>query len=192
MGIVRESRDPFALRTVQLPAPPVDFDFPLPIRTLVIRGDEDAWRAVRGIVVEPLEIRPGPERLTDDTAIRAVRYRDATAYFLDDRAYPEPEAFWVRGARESRVALQSDAPRPAITLRIRNAPVANRVVLASGGWREEFVMAPGEEKLVAVPVAASRGSALVRIETEGGFRPAEQDPASRDQRFLGVWIRIEP
>ena len=53
-------------------------------------------------------------------------------------------------------------------------------------------MTPGEERVVAVPVDPVRGSALMRIGTDAGFRPAEQDPASRDQRFLGLWVRIEP
>ena len=191
VGIARESRDPFAVRTVQLPVDSIDLDFPLPVRALVIRGDEDAWRAVRAIVVEPIRIRGADERLADDPARRAVRYNGATAYFLDERAYPEPEAFWVGGARQTRVAVQPDTPRGTVTLRLRNAPVANQVTIASGEWREVFVLAPGEEKVVQTPVPPGRGSALIRIETTAGFRPAEQDSASRDQRFLGVWVRVE-
>jgi hypothetical protein len=34
-----------------------------------------------------------------------------------------------------------------------------------------------------------RGGQTLRVETSAGFRPSEQDPGSRDQRFLGVWIK---
>ena len=50
-------------------------------------------------------------------------------------------------------------------------------------------MAPGEEQRVQVPVDAGQGASLLRIEASSGFRPSEREPASRDQRFLGVWVK---
>ena len=190
-GIARESRDPFAVRTVQLPVDSLDLIFPMPVRGLVIRGDEDAWRVVRRLSVEPLHIaRPG-DRVTGDVARRAVRYDASTVYFLDDRSFPEPEAFWVGGARTSQVVVQPDESRGSVPIRLRNAPVANQVTLTAHDWRQVLDMGPGEEQRVEVPADAARGGTLLGVETTAGFRPAEQDPASRDQRFLGVWVRIE-
>ena len=111
IGIARESRDPFALRTLPLPAGAVDLTFPLPVRALVIRGDEEAWRTIRGLVIEPLSVFRPMDRLADSVARRAVRYGESTVYFLDDRSYPEPEGFWVGGARSSTVVIQPGAPR---------------------------------------------------------------------------------
>ena len=191
IGIAREPRDPFALRTLPLPVEAVDLTFPLPVRALVVRGDEEAWRTIRGLVIEPLSIFRPMDRLADSVARRAARYGESTVYFLDDRSYPEPESFWVGGARSSTVVIQPGAPRGMVAIRIRNAPVENHVVLMSGIWRREIRMNPGEEQLIDVPVDAERGGAVLQVETSAGFRPAEQDPASRDQRFLGLWVRVE-
>jgi hypothetical protein len=191
VGITRDPRDPFALRTVQLPVPPIDLRFPVTLRSLVVRGDEDAWRTVRGLIIEPIAVEPRERRLTGDLARRAVRYGSVTTYFLDDRSFPEPQAFWVGGARDSAVVVQPDAPATAVTLFLRNAPVENRVVLQAGDWRRVLEMAPGEEQRVQVPLEAARGAGLVRIEAGSGFRPSDREPASRDQRFLGVWVKVE-
>lgn len=191
VGITRDPRDPFALRTVQLPVAPIDLRFPVSLRSLVVRGDEDAWRSVRGLIVEPLAVEPRGRRLTADMARRAVRYGGATTYFLDDRSFPEPQAFWIGGARDASVVIQPDEPRAAVTLLLRNAPVDNRIVLQAGAWTRVLQMAPGEEQRVEVPVDATRGASLLRVEAGSGFRPSEREPASRDQRFLGVWVKVE-
>ena len=191
VGISREPRDPFALRTVQLPFAPLDLAFPLPVRALVVRGDDDAWRTVRGITVEPLAVFGPDARVTPDLARRAVRYDTSTVYFVDEGSYPEPEAFWVAGARESSVVVQPDEPRPVVTIRLRNAPVENRVVIQTNGWTREWRMQPGEEQQVDVPIDGARGGTLLRITTSDGFRPADRDSTSRDQRFLGVWVSLK-
>ena len=72
---------------------------------------------------------------------------------------------------------------------MRNAPIGNRVVLTSGAWREELALAPNEERYVELPLLPGRGAALLTVASAAGFRPSEVDPASRDVRFLGVWIR---
>ena len=58
VGIARDPRDPFALQTVPAGAGPIDLRVPVAVRSLVIRGDEDAWRTIRGLVIEPLEVTP--------------------------------------------------------------------------------------------------------------------------------------
>jgi hypothetical protein len=186
-------RDQFALRTEELPAtlPPVEIDFPVNVRALIVRGDEALRRNVRGLLLEPLEIvRPG-DRLTAATSRRAVRYAGAAVFFLDDYSYAEPEAFWVAGGGVSSVVVQPDGRGGLARLHLRNAPVENRVVLSSGRWEEAFTLAPGETRVVQVPMAPGRGAALLTISSAAGFRPSEVEPGSRDSRFLGVWIRPE-
>ncbi len=191
VGISRDSRDPFALKTVQLPMSPIELRFPVSLRSLVVRGDEDAWRTVRGLIIEPMAVEPRRSRLTADLARRAVRYGSVTTYFLDDRSFPEPQAFWVGGARDASVVLQPDAAAGAQTVLLRNAPVDNRIVLQAGDWTRVLQMAPGEEQRVEVPIEPAHGASLLRIEAGSGFRPSEREPASRDQRFLGVWVKVE-
>ena len=97
-------QDQFALRSEALtwPAPPIEIEFPVDVRALIVRGDEDARRAVRRVVVEPLSIVPARARLTDLVARRAVRYGASSVFFLDDRSFPEPEGVLGRRERGSR------------------------------------------------------------------------------------------
>jgi len=191
IGITRDARDPFALKTIQLPASPFELRFPVSLRSLVVRGDEDAWRTVRGLIIEPIAVEPRNSRLTADLARRAVRYGSVTTYFLDDRSFPEPQAFWVGGAREASIVLQPDVAAGTQRLLLRNAPVDNRIVLQAGTWNRVLQMSPGEEQQVEVPIDRASGASLLRIEAGSGFRPSEREPASRDQRFLGVWVKVE-
>lgn len=186
-------RDPFALVTQELTAPPqpIDLDLPVAVRSIVLRGDEEARRAVRGLVVEPLSTVPADRRLTDAYARRAVRYGDTAAFFLDDGLFAEPEAFWVGGGRRGSVVVQPGDRRAAVTLFLRNAPAANRLRIEAGTWRDELTLAPGEERRVQVPLDTARGATLITFASDSGFRPSAVDPKSRDDRFLGVWIRIE-
>jgi hypothetical protein len=111
-------------------------------------------------------------------------------YFLDDRAYPEPEAFWVAGARTATVVVQPDGAPAIVSLLVRNAPVANRVLIEAGGWRDEAELGPGEEHRVDVPLDTARHATLVRLTTAAGFRPSSTEAGSRDDRFLGVWVKV--
>jgi hypothetical protein len=193
IGIARDPRDPFALRTVPLPADAIDIRFPLPVRALVVRGDEDATRVVRGLTIEPLGIARPDDRLTEEIARRGVRYGTSTVYLIDDRVFPEPEGFWLGGGREATIVIHPDAASASATLRLRNAPVQNRVTLSAGAWRQVFQMAPAEEQDVKVPLDPTREGVVLRLESSSGFTPAQHDPASRDQRYLGVYIRlVEP
>jgi hypothetical protein len=186
-------RDQFSIRSGPLAAPPVPIvlDFPVDVRAIVVRGDEQARRSVRGLTIEPLAILPARARLSDAVARRAVRYGTSTVYFLDDRSFPEPEAFWIGGARTSSIVLQPDTPRPVAPVHLRNAPVDNRVRIEAGSWREELQLGPGEERRLELPLDIQRGATLVTVTSSAGFFPSAVDPKSRDNRFLGVWIKLD-
>ena len=184
-------QDQFALRSeaITWPAPPIEMTFPIDVRALIVRGDEDARRAVRRVVVEPVSILPASARLTDLVARRAVKYAGVSVFFLDERSFAEPEGFWIGGSRQSAVVVQADRPQSSVDLTIRNAPVENRLTLVSGQWREELTLAAGEERHVQVPLGAGQRAAFVTATTTSGFRPSASTPDSRDDRFLGVWVR---
>jgi hypothetical protein len=185
-------RDQFSLRSEPLAAPgePIVVNFPVDIRAIVVRGDEQARRTIQGLTIEPLAIVLARARLFSGFARRAVRYGHASVFFLDYRSYPEPEAFWIGGAGTSSFVLQPDAARTAVSLQIRNAPVDNVVALRTGGWREDLRLGPGEERRLQVPLDVRRGATLLSIAASAGFRPSASDASSRDDRFLGVWIKI--
>ena len=110
---------------------------------------------------------------------------------MDDRSFPEPQAFWVGGSRDSTVVVQPVPARRSVVLRLRNAPVENRVTLASRGWEKALTMAAGEEQRIEIPLAPGAHAVPLRITAASGFRPSEMDTGSRDTRFLGVWVKVE-
>jgi hypothetical protein len=171
----------------------VEVRLPVGVRALVVRGDEAARRAVSRIRLRPLALSSAP---SDLLAGQAVRYPGGTVFFLDDGAFPEPDAFWVRGGRETTVVV--DAPgRPAgggrvVPLGLRNAPVANELAIDVGAWRERVVLGPREERVVAVPLPPSASAARVRLAARTGFRPIDWERGSEDARFLGVRVTLRP
>jgi hypothetical protein len=185
--MVGVGNDQFAIATQPIGAydTGLRIDLPVDVRALLVRADEGARAQLDSIELRPLA--PAASRLSSDMARRAVRYDSTLAFFFDDRAFPEPSGFWVAGARETRVAFGADTP-PLAPLLLKNGGAANTVTLESGKWREEISMAPGEERRVDVP--APSGAALVRMQSAGGFRPSDVNPASRDTRYLGVFVRI--
>jgi hypothetical protein len=186
-------RDQFSLRSgpvAEFPKPLV-LTFPVDVRAIVVRGDELTRRSLRALTIEPVSILPAAMRLSDTYARRAVRYATTTVFFLDERSFPEPEAFWIGGGRSSSIVLQPEQPQQAVPLLLRNAPVDNRVMIEAGHWREEMSLAPGEERRVDVPIAPQRGAAPVSISSSAGFRPSAVDPNSHDDRFLGVWVKVQ-
>jgi hypothetical protein len=187
-------RDQYALVTLPLS----DFDqgvtlrFPVDVRAILVRGDEGARTQLRELNIQPVSIFRGSQKAADGVARRAVRYGASEVFFMDENSYPEPNGFWVGGARASAVVVSPDRPAPSVVLAIRNAPVENRLHLDSGTWHEDLRLTPGEEERVDVPIDTSTRAALVRFQVAGGFRPAANDPASRDERFLGMWISMAP
>jgi hypothetical protein len=163
---------------------------PADVRLLVIRADEVARQELVSIAIRPVRIRRRSERVTRVMARRAVRYDTASVFFLDDRAYTEPSAFWVAGRREASIVIAPARTTAAQPLLLRNAPVDNTVTLISGSWRMQLTLSPGEERRVDVPMDPSCGAALLRIGSSAGFKPSEQDPSIRDGRYLGVYVRV--
>ena len=185
-------RDQFAIETRALDTARQGLvvRFPVNVRALVVRGDEDARRTVSGLEVQPVRLVMPEVRLADDYARQAVRYADTTTFFLDANSYAEPEAFWVRGEASTQVVIQPDSPHPAETLLVRNGAADNTVLVSTAGWREEMRLGPGEERRVQVPMDDARGATLVRFSTTAGFTPSSVDPKSRDSRFLGAWVKV--
>ena len=165
----------------------VPVNLPAGARVLTIRGDEGARDELDLVALRPVApvftSMPAPAR-------RAVRYDGIVAFFVDDRAFPEPSGFWVGGERDTSVVLAPDERRSTLSLFLRNAPVDNTVSLEFSGKREEVALKPGEERRIELPLDTASGSVLLRIRSSAGFRPSDTDPNSRDTRRLGVYGRV--
>ncbi len=186
-------RDQFSIITQPAAAfvSEVPIRFPVDVRAVVVRGDEDARRAGGVLRFRPISVLRPVDKASAGRALHAVRYGDAIMFFMDDRSFPEPHAFWVGGARASSVVLQPDTPVRTATLLLRNAPVANQVEVQAGDWRAPLTLAPGDERRLEVPLDAGRGATAITFKVASGFRPSAVNPQSGDDRFLGVWVKLE-
>jgi hypothetical protein len=164
---------------------------PVGVTGLVIRADEAARANIRSIAIEPQSLVAPGDRLTPSLAGRAVRYPGAVVFFLDDRSLPEPDGFWIGGARDASVVVAPDQPLGSASQFVTNAPVENRVSIESGAWRSDLTLAPGEQRAIGVPFEPRAGAAAIRFGVSSGFRPSEHDPASKDERYLGVYVKIQ-
>ena len=168
---------------------PFDVSFPVDVRAIVVRGDEQAVSWIKGMAVRPRSVVPVGDRAGGGYARQAVRYPGSVVYFMDEGVFPEPNAFWIRGGRSATVVFDPEAPASATALFIRNAPVANTLRIDAGGWHDELTLAPGEERRISIPSNPLVRGTLVRFASASGFRPSEVVPSSEDRRFLGVWVR---
>ncbi len=151
--------------------------------SISIEGDGAALAGLTAITLRPRVVEP-PERSVYSP--RAARFGRVVAFMLDDNAYLEPDALWVRGVQAAQMVLRADAgTRPV--LHLQGGPVANVVTVAAGEWRQEVALAPGASADVTLPTAALAPAALT-ITSESGFRPIDFAADSRDGRHLGVYV----
>jgi hypothetical protein len=161
---------------------------PLDVTALHIEPDEAAKDAVRDLTVRALSVWGDEDAPAVDLEARfSARYGPATLFLLDGTAWLEAAGAWIGGGRRARFLVTS-GDVPAFHMLVRNGPVANEVTIAGAAWREQLTLAPGEERVLPVPVDARGRGILLEVTSTGGFRPSEVDPKSDDVRFLGAWI----
>lgn len=188
-------RDQFALATgpAEEFARGLDIRLPVAVRALVVRGDDSGL--TRAFVVRPRTLLPPGHTLSGATALHAVRYGEAIVYFLDEQSYPEPRGFWVAGESATDILIQADdvpdVRLPDVRLSFRNGATTNHMEVQMASGRRVWNAAPGETRVLDVPLEAASGAALVRIAARKGFRPSAVDPTRGDDRLLGVWVEVQ-
>ena len=91
-----------------------------------------------------------------------------TLFALDDNAFLEPGAAWIRGERTARFIVQPDAGAAAV-MRLQGGAVANTVTLAASGWRTEVALAPNDIRDLPLP-ADALAPAVLSVTSATGFR----------------------
>jgi hypothetical protein len=157
---------------------------PAGAQVLTVTADALAARTVERVTLQIQSLERGPQRF----ATSVSRYGDTQVWFTDDRAFPEPEGWWVPGRGSAAVLLEPLSTRAAIPLRVRNGAAANRVTLLSREWRAVLDLEPGEDRPIHVPISGRR--APLEVASAGGFRPSDVDPSSKDTRLLGVFLAV--
>jgi hypothetical protein len=139
------------------------------------------------------------------------------AYFLDDNAYNrENDAFWVRGESRADIMLRApivtetrgegDVSRPLriprMQVQLESGPRPNRVVVSSDVETRVVEMAPSTQQTFVLempyglpyrpdPRFPTNYVYNLSIESESGFIPLFEN-GTRDNRFLGIFVRLTP
>jgi hypothetical protein len=114
-------------------------------------------------------------------------------YFMDDAAWPTEEGFWVAGTADAEIVVRAGERLHGLMLTI-HAPQPNVVRFDAGAGSQTLTLARGETARLFLPATSkvSRGGLafVLSAQTERGFVPHLVDPASADERFLGVDVKI--
>jgi hypothetical protein len=119
----------------------------------------------------------------------AAHYAAGDVLFLDGNVHAEPEGFWVRGKMAAEFVAAPEAAGSVVTLQLRNGTRANQVSVESGTFQRLLIFTPGETQSIDVPLDRQH-RARIRVASGEGFVPAEEEPGSTDQRFLGIWVTV--
>jgi hypothetical protein len=162
-------------------------DLPANARFVGFKASPDLAQAGPELRLVPLAVPDLRTRRTDPDVVQARQYGDAAVFFFDERVSPEPGGFWTRGDSLSRFAVTLSPVQPT-ALRLRAGPRPVTVALRLDGGVERVTLAADATR--DVPLRSRHSMASIEIATEGGFVPAEVDPAARDRRRLGVWVEV--
>jgi len=162
-------------------------DLPANARFVGFRASPDLAGAAPELTLIPQAVADLRTRKTDPDVLQSRQYGDAAVYFYDDRAAPEPTGFWTQGDSSSRLAVALAPDRPT-ALRLRAGPAPVTVQTIVDGDVQRVMLAAKETR--DVRLQSRHTVASVEIVTQGGFVPADVDPATRDRRHLGVWVEV--
>ncbi len=154
------------------------------------RGPLEMERAIAAIVITPSAIVDAGARPRVPAVLSAGVYNGIRVFFHNEPMYPEPQGFWTIGGGSAEVTVAVPPGRTdPVVLRIHCGGQANNATLSTLGWQQIYALEPGKAVDVELPVAAG-GVIPLTISTDNGFSPKSADPASRDQRFLGIWVEV--
>jgi hypothetical protein len=117
-------------------------------------------------------------------------------FLIDANVYaPEPAGIWVHGQRRGDIIIRTAAPLSGLRVSL-SSPVPNTVWVSFEGRSTTVTLKPGESVDVSMTsdggVYAKRGYGYVlSVKTTNGFVPMNTDSASRDNRYLGVMMRLQ-
>jgi hypothetical protein len=152
---------------------------------LAVQADAALAATRPEVALFPLAVLSGGGR-----AVAHMTTGTTVVFFLDRGAFVEPDGFWVRGGQSATVVIAPADGAGTPALEVMNGPVANRVTIESGGRSMPVPLEPGELRVVPLGPGGGADTPRVRVASSAGFRPSEHDPATGDERWLGVRVRV--
>ena len=140
-----------------------------------------------------------------------------SGYFMDDNAYNrEGDAFWVRGESRADVMLRAPAPPvveadlerarplrvPQMEIMLETGPKPNRVTVRTAAVTQVVEVPANDRRTIVVPMGEglpykpypenpTNYVYALSITSASGFIPLFES-GGRDNRFLGVFVRLTP
>ena len=113
-------------------------------------------------------------------------------YFLDTHAFPpEPDGMWVAGGGRADIIVRTNNRIDHFTL-TASSPIATRFTVSAGSDTKIVPLLPQKPVTFDVPASGVKGfrswEYLLSAQSSDGFIPHLRDPASPDNRNLGVQV----
>ena len=125
-------------------------------------------------------------RVSEHRALGSLRLASgARLHVLDDNVYLDPKGCWIRAGARARIALE-DKKTSTLTLSVSNGGEENWVEVVHGERKHRFSLRPWVAR--RLELSLDEGTAFLTVTSGDGFRPSDLDPASSDQRQLGVFL----
>ena len=109
---------------------------------------------------------------------------------VDDSIFSERDGFLVRGGHTASLYVAAGDAN-ALRITVRNGAAPGPVSLHVGGRHETIELGARQRFEITVPLTGDGLEGPVTIEAVNGCRPSEQNPESRDVRWLGSWVTLE-
>ncbi|MEW6320660.1 MAG: hypothetical protein AB1635_06185 [Acidobacteriota bacterium] len=164
------------------------FVLPASANFVALRGDVAIEPAIAVIRFTPIDVVDAGMRPRTPPVLSARADRGVVMLFHDEQIYPEASGFWSVGGARTLVTLAfGDEAQPRV-LRVHSGGIPNRTVLSGHGWRRTLDLTPAQP--VDVPLPEGPSVFHLAIDTRDAYVPARRDPASTDERRLGIWVEI--
>ena len=138
-----------------------------------------------------------PVRLAQPTRAH-IPYRNdplMLLYFLDAHAFPpEPDGMWVAGGGRADIIVRTVQRLDRFTM-TASSPIPTRFTVSAGADARVVALTPQKPVTFDVPASGVKGfrswAYLMSAQSSDGFIPRLRDPASHDNRNLGVQVTFQ-
>jgi hypothetical protein len=182
VGSTSQTVERWSLAGVHAGDTPLILQLPTLVHSVTILGDELARSLITHVALRPGHVASGADG-KDRFALRAARYDDVRAFFLDDAIYMEPGGMWTRGGSTAELVVAGDRDDTIAVLLVAG-PLPTSVEISTRDFVQQVSLVPNESRRLQV------SPGLWTVRTMGSFRPIDYDVASRDARSLGVRIEL--
>jgi hypothetical protein len=110
--------------------------------------------------------------------------------YTNGNAFPEGGIFWTRGTAEADVLI-APAGATALHLTLHAGPVNGSVRLTIDGQARDVMLRSGETRVESIALRPDAQYVALKVQSPGGFRPADVERGSTDTRLLGCQVRVE-